>query len=746
MRLILALFLLISPTLAHADPISTALVAIAGPAFAGTATAIAGQVYFAIAALALNALTSALSGKPKVPGERQQQLIQNTLDPLASRQIVYGKVRKGGTIVFRGVSQNRKRLHLVIALAGHQCEAIEEIFFNEDLAFDAAGTVQKKFKTKAFVTKHLGDANQLADPDLVTRIPEWTADHRLRGITYIHVQLLFSVNKFPSVPVISAIVKGKNDIFDPRDLQTKWTDNPALIVADYLHDATYGLKAAYTTEIDDDELSAAANVCDELVNIPDGEGGETTEKRYTCNGVVDSADEPERNIERLLSSMYGLLPYSGGKWIVKAGAFDTPAITLDENDLRGNLKVQARVEKRELFNAIRGTFISPKNKYQPADFPPRISATFEAQDNGERIWRDIELPYTDSETMAQRLAKIHLFAMREQIQLSYPCSLKALRLRAGDNVRITNTRMGWTEKIFQVVNWRFAVNDEGDAPVLGTELALRETSLAVFDSTAGEQELLDAAPDTDLPPPDDVEAWSVTVDGKGNATPTSVFANFEAIRDAEQWPVWPGTIVGFVRNPITGHLNIQDQNLANANDQAVFDNYVGTPVLAASYESPEIAIAFDDEARSFASVTAEKGPGEPGTFKRSIEYDFRKDADPYDGFAPLDISSDEAKFFKFKTVFDLSGGAGPILKRFRPVISKRQIVEKKVGVNVPVGGRDFVFADPYHNLPEVSVTSLDEEVRSIVVTELTGDGFHAAAGDVAGVDVGGNISYRAEGV
>jgi len=480
-------------------------------------------VYAAVYA-ATSLISSALQSKPKKRGGAGPSLSERVVtsrDPVASRKIVFGTFRKGGTIIFLGSTQNNLYFHLAIAQAGHRCQAIKEVYFDEELAFDAGGIIQPKYVVSgvslARINKHLGEVNQDADPDLVAEFPgKWTENHRGRGICYLYPRLRYHSATYNTVPNITAILEGWDEIYDPRDTTYKWTDNAALCIAKYLN---ISLGAAYGTEIHIPTLIASANICDEMVNIPGG-----TEKRYTLNGEVDTAVDPRINIEQMLSAMAGRLIFSGGKWYILAGAYETPEVTFDENDFRGNISIQPRIPKRDLFNAVRGTFVSPKNKWQPADFPPLASDVFMSQDNGERIWTDIELLFTTSETMAQRLAKIFLYSTREQITLSVKLSLKALRIRAGNTIKLTIPRMGWTEKVFLVTDWEFGVSENEENPELTIDVQLKEISPAVYDMNADEYDLIASAPDTDLPdasnvsPPGSIEITEelyITRDGTG---------------------------------------------------------------------------------------------------------------------------------------------------------------------------------------------------------------------------------------
>ena len=48
----------------------------------------------------------------------------------------------------------------------------------------------------------------------------------------------------------------------------------------------------------------------------------------------------------------------------------------------------------------------------------------------------------------------------------------------GDNIRLTNTRFGWSNKEFEVIAWNFGLTDGLD---LQTQMTLRETAESVYD-------------------------------------------------------------------------------------------------------------------------------------------------------------------------------------------------------------------------------------------------------------------------
>jgi len=393
-----------------------------------------------------------------------------------------------------------KRLHLVIELAGHEVEEIGDIYFDDQVVtLDGIGNATGRYHGLVYISKHLGTEDQLADPALISFAPGvWTSEHRLRGRAYIYVMLIKNEAQFPNgVPNIRADIKGKK-VYDPRSGLSAWSANPALCIADYLTSAAYGLGASYADEIDQDLLEAAANVCDETVTLASG----GTQSRYTCNGSFLTSEQPKDILGRLQASMAGHVVRSGGRWGLYAGAWRVPTESFSENDLRGAIKVTSRVSRRDLFNGVKGVHASPANGYQPADFPAVTNATYLAEDQNEPAWLDVELPWTDTPAMAQRIAKIELERVRQQITVVMPCKLSALRVRPPDVVQVTNAKFGWTDKPFQVMELRLVTEaGEDGAPYMGVDLVLRETAESVYDWNSGEETTVDPAPDTNLPNP-----------------------------------------------------------------------------------------------------------------------------------------------------------------------------------------------------------------------------------------------------
>ena len=74
----------------------------------------------------------ALTPKPKLTGQGNRGYSVNNRGSNLDHQVIYGKMRVGGAIVFDGVTgASNKFLHRVITVAGHEIESFEEIYIND---------------------------------------------------------------------------------------------------------------------------------------------------------------------------------------------------------------------------------------------------------------------------------------------------------------------------------------------------------------------------------------------------------------------------------------------------------------------------------------------------------------------------------------------------------------------------------------------------------------------------------------
>lgn len=508
---------------------------------------------------ALGAVLNALTPKPTF-GQSRGFTLQGESGAALDHQIIYGEVRVGGARIYdASTGTDNEYLHRILAFAGHEINSYQQIWINDayvsDLentgtdgngyviynvkeVTDPDGTTSNRYDDLIQIKQYLGTTNQPADANLITDTTgltngEWTSDHKLSGVAYLYVRFKYSADAFPNgVPSVSAIIRGKK-VYDTRTATTAWSDNPALCIRDYLI-SEYGMSVA-TSRIDDTLVSTAANICEQSVE---------SEERYTCNGAFVTSLTPGQILTDLLTSMGGLLWYAQGEWRMKAAAYTSPVLALDEDDLRSQISVSTRHSRRDGFNKVKGIFRGSETDWQQTDYPAvasivsagsfvvgqpytitsvgttdftligassnTVGVTFTATgagtgsgtadyylglDNGLVNILDYNLPFTASSKTAQRLARIALNRNREQLTVSASFGMRAFAVQVGDIITLTNTRFGWSSKEFEVLSWTFGLTEGLDIQV---QMTLREISSGVFTSVNGEAFSLN---NTTLPSP-----------------------------------------------------------------------------------------------------------------------------------------------------------------------------------------------------------------------------------------------------
>ena len=504
---------------------------------------------------ALGAVTKSLFSASKKM-DTQNGINFNVRDPASTRKIIYGKARIGGTIVFFNTSdENQQFLHMVIAVAGHEVESIEEIYFGErkiwsytDGYFNPDGESGQSDsynsggtgKEIALVSPNLGDQTTV-DSNIFNSAVGFTDNHILRDTAYVYVRLRNQTNVltmekyYPSgVPNISFVVKGAK-VYDPRTDTTAYSDNPALILNDYLTNERYGL-GEDSSNIDQTALIAAANYCDQLIDI-DEETPATQQKRFTCNGVLDTGTMFQSNIEDILSSMMGTLNYSDGKYFINPYKDVTPhADAITDSMLVSPLNVSTKRSRQSLFNAVKGKFVSEEHNYIVSDYPYQADFTPATQlvlgktyyitkvgdtnwtdigassaavgviftkdsttatgtgeasefiaNDGELLSLDLNLPMTTNNVMAQRIAKLTMLKSRQQMTISFQLNMSGLKYKVGDNINVVHERFSWTSAVpkrFEIT--KLTMLPDPDRGLI-VEIEAVENNSSAYSWSAGDQ-------------------------------------------------------------------------------------------------------------------------------------------------------------------------------------------------------------------------------------------------------------------
>jgi hypothetical protein len=436
------------------------------------------------------------------------------------RKLVYGECRVGGTFVHMETSgTDNYLLHAVVAIAGHEIEDLVSVRLNDKNLSVSSSTISgstvytctdseytntennNNFGSGRLFRYSFEDGSQTAVNGFMNaQLSSMGTSDKFLGVSYVYVQMVFDTEAFGGgMPSLSFNVKGKK-CFDPRNNSTAYTVNPALHIRDFLTNTQYGLKAQ-TVEINDTTnaggFAAAANICEQNVTLADGS---TTEKRYTANGFSNFSATGAGIIEGLLSSMAGKMSYVNGQFCVFAGASQTPSLTITDDELLSEINISTNPNAGNLFNSIKPIYVDSTQNFTAADAEVYQDSTFLNADtpSGESTANyvkqmETQLPFTITDTMAQRLARIALKSQRQTTSLSCLVSLEFMRCQPNDWVYMTNERLGYSQKVFEVISTNMEIMDSGDVPVMATRLQLKEVAASVFnfatsDYTTGQSE------------------------------------------------------------------------------------------------------------------------------------------------------------------------------------------------------------------------------------------------------------------
>ena len=460
------------------------------------------------AALKAAAVATVLSGvsqqlfSPKMP-KSQIGRLNVTLDPSTPRKAIFGTTAMALDLRYHESSgANQEYIDYIIAVAAHKIASINEIWFEEKLAWSSAGGVATTYigyLTNVDIVTEGTDANYIS----INGGSKWGASRRLTGCAYVHLRIkrTGNVNTQDSplvngLPSRVTIIGDGALLYDPRkdstvpggsgshraNDQSTWgaytnaddTDNPALQLLWWLlgweinNKLSIGCGVPYT-RIDMESFVTAANICDENVTLAIG----GTQKRYRTSGTASDGDDRMEIINNLLASMSGTIRDNSGKLMLTVMKNDLAdyVLTLDENDMIGGFEWQQTGGLTENNNVARGRYVDPSQNslYQFVDYP---EVGFASPDGIDRVM-SLDLFYVEDGRRAQRIAKQALQRNQYRGMFSTTFNAKALGCQVGDIVRMNLTTLGWENKPFRVVSQE--IRFDGQVP-----LTLLEENAAIY--------------------------------------------------------------------------------------------------------------------------------------------------------------------------------------------------------------------------------------------------------------------------
>jgi hypothetical protein len=428
-----------------------------------------------------------------------------TGNPTEPRKVLFGKAATGGNIIYRANTGNDgEDLHIVIGLAGHLITSFDSFKFGADIITFTANNADGDLNGFLFKYDHLGADDQTADTNLVANSTEWTTAHRLRGIAYSYLKAIWDQEKFPNGLQKMIFTISGTAVYDPRldstnggsgsqrfDDQSTWvfSDNPILCMATYGLGLKVGGEVIAGMEISPSRIDwpsviAQANICDELVALKAG----GTEKRYTCNGWINTERDHRSNLTLLSSACAGGVAFQAALWRSYAAAAIPAIKTRSGFNIMGPKSYTTKRGLDAMHNGIQGRFSDPSSDYSLVDYPARNNATFLVEDGGQENIMQLDFPMTKSQTMCQRLSKIALGRNRMQRSLDAVFSPVALEDTVLDTITFNYAPFNLVNQKMRISDWELVIQDTEDGPLLLVKESLIEDDddIYAWDETTDE--------------------------------------------------------------------------------------------------------------------------------------------------------------------------------------------------------------------------------------------------------------------
>ena len=400
----------------------------------------------------------------KSPLRDNEPSAQTVRSSKAPARYILGRVSTGGVLVWaqeeRGAQTTGEWLHLVYVLCEGAIDELESIYLGEELIGSYGADVSYELvvnptQVNAFLKENC---------------PDWKDTQIGRGLSYVRISLRYNAEKFPSgIPDVRFVVRGRNDIFDPRTGMSGWTDNTALHLLWFLRTRC----GVPDDEIVFETFASGANVCDESVQNPDG----SSSPRYRSCCVI-GADEQRTNVlQKLEAACGGKLIRVGGRWMFQAGAYYGPYdFEITEDMVIGTITGNTEATNDAAINTIRGTFIDPQQSWTETDYPEVSVAQWVEEDGGEAA-ETLSFSYVGDPYQAQRLANIELRRRRSGGGLNIPLNLAGYNCRPGRAVRVNLPSLNILGE-FMVTNWSMGTSE-------GCTVSVQAYEAAIFDDAVG---------------------------------------------------------------------------------------------------------------------------------------------------------------------------------------------------------------------------------------------------------------------
>ena len=339
--------------------------------------------------------------------------------------------------------------------------------FTADYTVDRNGNFDRSIEGLVKVYCYAGGTSNPVVPDNYTNssypnaydvMPNWTSStHLMTNLVFAVVEVNYNREKG-----ITSLVDMKFEIANSMKL-------PGDVLSDYMQSTIYG--AGIDPSNIDSSLDTLNTFSAQGVNYDDqGTGTQTLADRYQINGLLDTAQPVMQNIEKITSTAGSFLKYDihEGKFGVTINQAGTSSASFTDDNIIGNVDLSGTGLK-ELYNKVKVEF-PHRDLRDSADFVTIEIASSDRNSNEEDNTLQLTYDILNEPVQAQLLGLIELKQSRVNAVIQFTTDYSYINLKAGDLIDVTNSRLGYTSKVFRIITIQEQQDQTGALQMLITAL------------------------------------------------------------------------------------------------------------------------------------------------------------------------------------------------------------------------------------------------------------------------------------
>lgn len=414
--------------------------------------------------------------------------------------VLYGSAFFGGIISDAVMSNNNQRMHYVLTLAEktgtlYSNSAVTSYGFGSIFYNDQTITFKADGVTVDYTTDRSGNRDASLDGlvkiycyaggsasanqrfptgtsgtavNAYSIVSGWTSAHAMNNLVFAVVEVNYSAERN---------IKGIGDV---KFQVTSSMNKPGDVIYDYATNNLYGANIA-NTEIDTTTITALNSYsANSVTYIDENSVSQTLTNRYQINGLVNTDNAVMKNVEELTSSAGSWLSYSlvTGKWSVIVNRAGTSVASFDDTNILGTVSISG-TGLQDLYNSVKTEFPN-RDIRDGTDYVQLSIAAGDRNANEPNNTLNISYNFLNEPVQAQLLGFIELKQSRIDLVITFQSDYTTLNLVPGDIIDVTNTVLGFTNKLFRIITVAEVDGDQG----LQSEITALE-----YDSTVYNEDL-----------------------------------------------------------------------------------------------------------------------------------------------------------------------------------------------------------------------------------------------------------------